>query len=134
MGDGRVTVVATRLKLRSWLKLRHFFKINGEIKRQLKTTLGLIGFWLHADFLRLRFSTLSVWENRAAVDAFVRTGSHLHAMTVFDQLAVRELSGFTSWETTDPAETTWEEAFKRLDETIGMSPPSTRKAGRQRSS
>lgn len=134
MGNGQVTVVATRLKLRSWLKLRRFFKLNGEIKLQLKTTPGLIGFWLHADFLRLRFYTLSVWENRGAVDAFVRAGSHLHAMAVFDQLAVRDLSGFTSWETADPAETTWEEAFKRLDETIGMSPPSTRKAGCQRSS
>lgn len=121
MGDGQVTVVATRLKLRSWLKLRRFFKVNGEVKRQLKVTPGLIDFWLHADFLRLRFYTLSVWENPSAVDSFVRTGAHLNAMAVFGQLAVRELSGFTSWETADPAETTWEEAFKRLDKVTAIS-------------
>ena len=112
--EQQVAVVATRLKLRSWLKLRRFFKVNGEIKRQLEDAPGLIDYWLHADFLHLRFYTLSVWENRGAVDAFVRTGAHLHAMSVFDQLSIRDLSSFTSWDTADPAETTWEEAARRL--------------------
>ncbi len=115
----QVTVVATRLKLRGWRKLRAFFKQNGEIKRQLKDAPGLIDYWLHADFLRLRFSTLSVWQDNRSVDAFVKTGAHVHAMAVFDQLAVRELSGFTRWNTADPAETTWEEAGKRMDKVIG---------------
>lgn len=126
MADGHVTVVATRLKLRSWLKLPRFFRVNGEIKRQLKTTPGLIGYWLRADFLRLRLYTLSVWENRSAVDAFLRTGAHLQAMAVFDRIAVRGQSRFTDWETSDPEETTWEEACKRLEETVGASCPQVR--------
>ena len=100
------------------MKLRRFFKVNGEIKQQLKDTPGLIGYWLHADLLRLRFSTLSVWENNQAVDAFVKTGAHLHAMAVFDKIAIREVSGFTRWDTADPRQTTWEEAGRRLPEVM----------------
>lgn len=114
VGDQPVTVVATRLKLQNCLQLRRFFKENGEIKRQLKVAPGLIGYWLHADFLRLRFSTLSVWENGRVVDAFVQTGAHLAAMATFDEIAIRDASSFTRWETADPRETTWEEAARRL--------------------
>ena len=35
-------------------------------------------------------------------------------MAVFDDIAVREASAFTRWETEDSHETTWEEAGKRL--------------------
>ena len=51
------TVVATRLKLRNWLQLRRFFKVNGEVERQLKASPGLVTYSLKADFLRLHFST-----------------------------------------------------------------------------
>ncbi len=112
--EGPVTVVATYLKLRSWLRLWRFFRVNGKVERQLKTTPGLIGYWLNADFLRLRFSTLSVWENDPAVDTFVRTGSHREAMAMFDKIALRDESHFVRWKTSDPHETTWEEADRRL--------------------
>ena len=114
MADKKVTVVATRLKLRNWLKLKRFFKANGEIKRQLKHTPGLLRYRQKADFLRLRFSTISTWENTGSVDAFVTTGAHRDAMAVFDDIAVREASAFTRWETEEPEKTTWEEAGKRL--------------------
>ena len=119
MADQKVTVVATRLKLRNWLKLKRFFKVNGEIKRQLKHTPGLLRYRQKADFLRLRFSTISTWENTSSVDAFVRTGAHRDAMAVFDDIAVREASAFTRWETEDLQETTWEEAGKRLSAVMG---------------
>ena len=114
MADQKVTAVATRLKLRNWLQLKRFFNINGEIKRQLKHTPGLLRYRQKADFLRLRFSTISTWENTDSVDAFVRTGAHRDAMAVFDDIAVREESAFTRWDTVDQQETTWEEAGKRL--------------------
>ncbi len=112
--EQQVTVVATRLKLRNYLQLRCFFRVNGKVGRQLKATPGLIGYWRHADFLRLRFSTLSGWQDARAVDAFVRTGSHREAMAVFDEIAVRDESGFVRWEMADHQETTWEEADRRL--------------------
>ena len=59
--DGQqVVVVATRLQLRGWRQIRRFFQLNGAIKRQLKATPGVINYWLRADFLRLRFYTISV--------------------------------------------------------------------------
>lgn len=114
LNEQPVTVVATRLKLRNWRQLRRFFRVNGEIKRQLKRTPGLIGYWLAVDFLRLRFSTLSVWEDDRAVDAFVTTGAHQEAIAVFDEIAVRDQSGFVRWVTADPRQPTWEEAAVRL--------------------
>ena len=114
MADQKATVVATRLKLRNWLMLKRFFKVNGEIKRQLKHTPGLLRYRQKADFLRLRFSTISTWGNTNSVDAFVKTGAHRDAMAVFDDIAVREASYFTRWETEEPEGTTWEEAGKRL--------------------
>ena len=102
MEDRTVTAVATRLKLLNWLQLRRFFRVNGAIERQLKDTPGLISYRLHADFLRLRFFTLSVWEDDRAVDAFVRSGSHREAMAEFDEIAVRDESSFVRWNTADP--------------------------------
>ena len=106
MDDQQVTAVATRLKLRNWLQLRRFFRVNGEVERQLRATPGLISYRLKADFLRLRFSTLSFWETDQAIDAFVRSGSHQQAMAIFDEIAVREQSGFVRWDTAAPEEVT----------------------------
>lgn len=116
MKDQRVTAVATSLKLRNWLQLRRFFRVNREVERQLKAAPGLIGHWRHADFLKLRFSTLSVWDDDPSIDAFVRAGAHREAVAVFDEIAIRGESGFVRWKTADPQETTWEEAGKRLAE------------------
>ena len=88
--------------------------MNGAIERQLKDTSGLISYRLHADFLRLRFSTLSVWEDDRAVDAFVKSGSHREAMAQFDELAVRDESSFVRWNTADPQGITWDEGSRRL--------------------
>ncbi len=112
----QVTAVATRLKLRNWLQLRRFFVAYRAVERQLKATSGLISYSRHADFLRLRFFTLSIWEDDHSVDAFAATGSHWEAMSVFGEIAVRDKSGFVRWKTADPQEITWEEASKRLSE------------------
>lgn len=111
----QVTVVATSLKLRNVWQLRRFFRLNGGVTRQLDGgPTGLIGYWLKADFLRLRFSTLSVWESDAAVDDFVASDAHRAAMAGFDEISVRERSTFTRWYTNQHEETTWEAAFERL--------------------
>ena len=111
-----VTAAATRLKLRNWLQLRRFFKVNGEVERQVRAAPGLISYRLKADFLRLRFSTLSFWETGQAIGAFVRSGPHQEAMAVFDEIAVREASGFVRWKTSTPDEVTWEKARQKLEE------------------
>ena len=114
MQEASATVVATRLQLRNWLKLWRFFRVNGRVQRQLKADPGLIRYSLKADFLRLRFSTLSVWADDPTIDAFVRTGRHRHAIAVFDDIAVRDQSVFVRWQTPAPQDVTWEEAALRL--------------------
>ena len=112
--ERQVTAVATRLKLLNWLQVRRFFRVNGAIERQLKDTPGLISYRLRADFLRLRFSTLSVWKGDEAIDAFVKSGSHREAMAEFDEMAVRGESSFVRWSTADLQGITWEEGRRRL--------------------
>ena len=114
MEERRVTVVATRLKLRNWLQLRRFFRVNGQVERQLRDAPGLISYRLKADFLRLRFSTLSFWDTDEAIGAFVGYGFHRDAIATFDEIAVREASSFVRWETTAPEAVTWQEGRQRL--------------------
>ena len=113
--DGQlVVVVATRLQLCGWRQIRRFFQFNGAIKRQLKGTPGSINYWLRADFLRLRFYTISVWEDDRSIDEFVRIGDHRAAMAGFDEVAVRGESDFTRWKTAPPMKADWRDAAKRL--------------------
>ncbi len=114
MQEASATVVATRLQLKNWLKLWRFFRVNGRVQRQLKADPGLFSYSLKADFLRLRFCTLSVSADDPTIDAFVRTGHHRHAIAVFDDIAVRERSVFVRWQTPAPQDVTWAEAAQRL--------------------
>lgn len=112
----QLAVVATRLKLRNWLQLRRFFKVNGEVERQLRAAPSLVSYRLKADFLRLRFSTLSVWETNEAIGVFVRCGRQNEAIAIFDEIAVREASGFVRRKTSTPDGVTWEKARQKLEE------------------
>ncbi len=114
VGESAATVVATRLQLRSWLKLPRFFRVNNAVVRQLKADPNLISYALKADFLRLRFSTLSVWADDAAIRPFVESGQHRTALAVFDEIAVRDRSAFVRWRTDHPEDVSWEEARRRL--------------------
>ena len=116
MDEVQVVVVATRLKLRGWRRLWRFMRLTRAVERQLKEAVGLEGYWLDADFRRLRFHTLSVWSSEQAMGDFMRSGPHRDAMAAFDAIADREASGFIRWKTSDPAMTTWEEADRRLAE------------------
>ena len=109
----QVTVVATRLQLRNWRQLRQFFRTNGQIVQQLNETPGTLRHKLRADFLRFRFSTISVWADDESIDAFVRTGAHNEALLVFDTIADRARSSFVRWKAEGP-DVSWEEATERL--------------------
>ncbi len=118
--EGRqVTIAATRLKLRNHLQIRRFLQIHGEVERQARTAPGLIDYRVRADFLRLRFRTLSVWESDSSLDAFVRVGAHRDAMNTFDEIAVRGESAFVRWMAADALLPTWEEAAGRLAGAVG---------------
>ncbi len=111
-----VVVVATRLALRNWCQLRRFFRLNSGIKRQLRGAPGLVRYRRRANFLRLHFFTQSIWRDAAALDDFVRTGAHLEAMVVFDEVADRDTSAFLRWEVLAAKFPTWRDARTRLAE------------------
>jgi hypothetical protein len=70
------------LALLTYLPLKHyrmvpkFFWLSFETQRQLRTSKGLIGYSLDTQTLRLRFWTLSVWENQQSLTDFVRQAPH----------------------------------------------------------
>lgn len=112
--EASATVVATRLKLRGWRHLRQFFRVNRAVERQLKADPGLISYRLRADFIRLHFSTMSIWSGDEAIDSFVPSGNHGHALAVFDDIAIRDQSAFVRWQTSNPEQVTWTECRERL--------------------
>ncbi|MXV79496.1 MAG: DUF3291 domain-containing protein [Chloroflexi bacterium] len=112
--EAGATVVATRLQLRGWRKLCRFFQVNRAVERQLRADPGLVSYRLRADFIRLRFSTMSIWTGDEPIDGFVWTGNHLGAVNAFDEIAVRERSAFVRWQTANPDDVTWSECRERL--------------------
>ena len=47
------------------------------VRKQLASTDGVIGFALLAEPIRMRYATLSVWRDEAALDAFAAAGANL---------------------------------------------------------
>ncbi|HTW86526.1 MAG TPA: antibiotic biosynthesis monooxygenase [Candidatus Binataceae bacterium] len=74
------------LALLSFLPLRHVWSLpsfamqSSRILAQLQHAPGLLGYSLLARPLRKHFWTLSVWENEAALHAFVGAGAHAVTM------------------------------------------------------
>lgn len=79
---GRVDPEREYLALLTFLPLRHGWRIPSllmhtrRITAQLQQAPGLIGYSLLARPLRKHFWTLSVWEDEAALRAFVEAGAH----------------------------------------------------------
>lgn len=90
-----LTVVATRLPLRSYRHIPAFLVWTLRIRRQLAHAEGLVGYSLDAHLLRKTFLTVSAWQSRAAVDEFVHQDPHAAGMA-----AIRpnmEHSAFAFW-------------------------------------
>ncbi len=69
-------VMASRLPLRSYLRIPAFLVWTSRIRRQLATTPGLVGYALDARLLRKTFWTVSAWTGRAELGRFNRTDPH----------------------------------------------------------
>ena len=74
------------LVLLSYLPLRRLWRIPwfafqaSRIVRQLKHSAGVIGYSLNSRPFRGQFWTLSVWDNEAALQAFVHERPHVDTM------------------------------------------------------
>jgi len=102
----------TELPLQSFRALPACFSCTREIEGKLKRAPGLIGYSMKVRLLRKIFWTLSIWENGAALKAFVDEAPHGDVMA-----ALRGKMGrtrFMQWRIAGfQCPPTWEHAFKR---------------------
>ncbi len=78
--DREYVALLTYLSLKRYRTLPRFGKYTNQIQKQLAQTDGLLGYAVGSNILRLRFWTLSVWENDAALPSFVHSGAHRDVM------------------------------------------------------
>jgi hypothetical protein len=74
-------VMASHLPLNSVSSTIRFFRAVNAVRGQLAHTDGLIGYTLRAKPLARDYWTLSVWKDREALTAFMRTSPHVGIMT-----------------------------------------------------
>ena len=105
--------LATELHLARWSALPTFGRLTVGSVRQLARTPGVLGYSLRAAPHRRTFWTLSVWEDRTAMAAYVRAEPHRTAM----RWLTADLGSFTSTDWTmagDAGPPTWEDGLARL--------------------
>lgn len=76
-----VTVMGSRLPLRSYRDIPAFLLWTFRIRRQLAGTPGLVGYALDAHLLAKTFWTVSAWTGPGPIDDFVRRDPHAAGMT-----------------------------------------------------
>ncbi len=74
------TVYVTHLHLRRLRDVPSFFRTSLAIRRQTMHSPGARSLMLRAQPLARRFTTVSWWDDEAAVRSFVRTDPHRSAM------------------------------------------------------
>lgn len=76
----RYVALVGLVRLRTVLLLPTFIQFGFRIDRQLRRSLGLVGYRVASDPVNLRFFHLSAWHDAASIQSFVHTHSHLRAM------------------------------------------------------
>ena len=74
-------VAITKLPLQSHLRIPSILLATVRVMRQLKRSKGHVGYALKADLLHKTFWTMSAWQDRDTLTAFVRSDVHRKAMT-----------------------------------------------------
>ena len=80
IGEAPGVVVVTRLHLRRWRDVPAFLRDSLAIRRQTTRSPGARSLMLRARPLARTFTTVSWWDDEAAVRAFVRAEPHRGAM------------------------------------------------------
>ena len=74
--DTELTVMASRLPLRSHLRIPGFLRATMRIRRQLAEAPGLVGYALDAKLFAKTFWTVSAWRSNEQLEAFAATDPH----------------------------------------------------------
>jgi heme-degrading monooxygenase HmoA len=112
--DEELTALASHLPLKRLLRTPRFFRHVQAVRKQLRTAPGLVGYSLLARPLQKEYWTLSVWNDEAALMAFVQAQPHAGVMR-----ALRPEMGatkFVRWPLTGvDTPPTWDDALRRLN-------------------
>lgn len=107
-------VMASHLPLTRIASTVRFLRAVAAIRKQLRGADGLVGYTLRARPLARDYWTLSLWTDRSALQAFMRTPPHVRLMN-----SLRPVMGptrFVQWEITSAdGQPDWAGALQRLD-------------------
>ena len=78
--DRDYVALLSYLPLNSGWSIPRLLLYNARIRRQLRTSAGLVGYSLRAPLAAKRFWTLSVWEDETALRSFVAAPPHVAVM------------------------------------------------------
>jgi len=126
-----LTVIASRLPLRSHRHIPRFLGHTWQVQRGLARSPGLVGYSMDARLLGKTFWTVSAWKKRPDLGAFDRSSPH---RTAKDAIRPAMLpSTFVLWTCrADALPITWQEVRHRV-EAAAMPPSDDRRtAGEQR--
>jgi len=100
------------LPLNKYRAIPAFLKFSFQIQKQLRTTIGIIGYSLRAKLLSRNFWTLSAWADEKALMDFVVKIPHGQAMKAM--MPNMGPTMFTKWKVLGSAlPLQWEEAVQR---------------------
>jgi uncharacterized protein DUF3291 len=105
--------IVTYLPMRRLQALPRWVRYIRAVQKQLARATGLVGYSLRTNPLRLRFWTLSVWEDEDRLREFLRDVPHANVMREFGP----KMAGFGLARWTVPgtaARPSWRDALSRL--------------------
>ncbi|MGH9406882.1 MAG: hypothetical protein ACRD3D_13755 [Terriglobia bacterium] len=105
--------VVTFLPVRRWRDIVAFIRMSVRIEAQLKRSPSLVGYGLKTNLPGKQFWTLSVWNERRAVNGFVGSEPHATAVKRFERWAGPG-AAFAEWESAH-SQPSWDEALKKLE-------------------
>lgn len=106
-------VMASHLPLNRISATGRFFRAVFAIRKQLRTSDGLIGYTLRARPLRREYWTLSVWTDQQALRGFMRTSPHVQLMSSLKP--IMGTTKFVQWEiSASDGRPNWESALEHL--------------------
>ncbi|MFF7766648.1 DUF3291 domain-containing protein [Streptomyces massasporeus] len=111
--DTEVHVFASRFETRTLWGALKFLVGTPAVWRQVRRSPGAYGATLKAKPLKRTFWTLSAWESKDALHAFVRAGAHgPSSRGLAPQM---KDSAFTTWQaSSEDLPISWSEALRRL--------------------
>ena len=106
-----VFVSITRLRVRSWRFMPAFAAHTLRTNFQVKRAEGFAGGGLLPD-RKLTFWTMTLWQDQAAMRAYITTGAHLKAMPKL--LEWCDEASVVHWTQDEPNLPSWNEADHRM--------------------